>query len=198
MPEGPASDVTRLLVAWQHGHEDALERLIPLVYAELHRLAHGQMAGERAGQTLQTTALIHETYLRLVDGTQVAWKDRAHFFAVCARLMRRILVDRARARHAAKRGGAEGHVVFEDWSIGRPANDEEMLALDEVLGRLASSDPRRSRVVELRYFGGLTVVETAAVLGVSAETVTRDWKVARLWLLHELKGENGGARRDHE
>ena len=190
MSKSPPSGVTRLLVAWQHGHEDALERLIPLVYADLHRLAHAQMARERAGHTLQTTALVHETYLRLVDGNQVSWTDRAHFFAVCARLMRRILVDRARARHASKRGGAARHVAFEDWLVGRPPNDEELLALDEVLDRLAVNDRRRSRVVELRYFGGMTVEETAAVLDVSPETVTRDWKVARLWLLHELKGDN--------
>lgn len=190
MSESHPSDVTRLLVAWQHGHEDALERLIPLVYAELHRLAHAQMARERVGHTLQTTALVHETYLRLVDRNQVSWTDRAHFFAVCARLMRRILVDRARARHASKRGGAARHVAFEDWLVGRPPDDEELLALDEVLDRLALNDRRRSRVVELRYFGGMTVEETAAVLDVSPETVTRDWKVARLWLLHELRGDN--------
>jgi RNA polymerase sigma factor (TIGR02999 family) len=186
--ESPPCDVTRLLVAWQHGQADALEHLIPLVYAELHRIAHAQMAGERARHTLQTTALVHETYLRLVDGTKVSWKDRAHFFAVCARLMRRILVDYARARHASKRGGAITHVAFEDWLVGRPPDDEALLALDEVLGRLALTDQRRGRVVELRYFGGLTVEETAAVLDVSPETVNRDWKVARLWLLRELKG----------
>jgi RNA polymerase sigma factor (TIGR02999 family) len=180
--------VTRLLLAWQHGREDALDRLIPLVYAELHRLAHAQMSRERSGRTLQTTALVHETYLRLVDSSQVSFKDRAHFFAVCARLMRRILVDRARARHASKRGGAAPHVAFEDWLVGRQPHDEELLALDEVLDRLALNDRRKSRVVELRYFAGMTLEETAAVLDVSPETVTRDWKVARLWLLHELKG----------
>jgi RNA polymerase sigma factor (TIGR02999 family) len=188
VPESPSADVTRLLVAWQQGDADALQHLIPLVYAELRRLAHARVARERAGQTLQTTALVHETYLRLVDGKHVSWHDRAHFFAVCARLMRRILVDRARARRAAKRGGPAQHVTFEDWLAARPPTDEQMLALDEVLGRLAANDPRRGRVVELRYFGGMTVEETAAVLGVSAETVTRDWKVARLWLLHELRG----------
>ena len=191
MTESPPSDATQLLVAWQRGHKDALERLIPLVYAELHRLAHLQMSRERAGHSLQTTALVHETYLRLVDSQHVCWKDRAHFFAVCARMMRRILVDRARARRATKRGGAARHVTFEDWLVGRPASDEQLLALDEVLGRLATSDQRRSRVVELRYFGGMTVEETAVVLHVSPETVTRDWKVARLWLLHELRGHAG-------
>ncbi|MGE5815877.1 MAG: ECF-type sigma factor [Acidobacteriota bacterium] len=164
---GPeASDVTRLLVDWQNGNQEALERLLPLVYSELHRLARDRMAGERAGHTLQTTALVHETYLRLVDGAQVSWQGRAHFFAMCARLMRRILVDRARARRAAKRGGAFTHIALEDWAAGRPATDEETLALHEALGRLAAHDERRSRVVELRYFGGLTVQETAAALAI--------------------------------
>jgi len=184
----PAADVTQLLLAWRQGNTDALERLLPLVYDELHRLAHGRMRGEWAGQTLQTTALVHEAYVRLVDGTQVSWNNRTHFFAVCARLMRRILVDRARARHSDKRGGERRHVQFQDWLGAQPAKDAEMLALDEALNRLAASDPRRAKVVELRYFGGLTAEETAAALGISVETVARDWKVARLWLLHELKG----------
>jgi RNA polymerase sigma factor (TIGR02999 family) len=135
--------------------------------------------------------------LRLVNGTKVSWTDRAHFFAVCARLMRRILVDRARARHASKRGGATPRVAFEDWLLSRAPNDEELLALNEALDRLVLNDQRRSRVVELRYFGGMTVEETAAVLDVSPETVTRDWKVARLWLLHELKGDNPEQARGH-
>jgi len=183
----PSSEVTRLLVAWQQGREEALDRLIPVVYAELHRLARAQMAREHAGHTLQTTALVHETYLRLVDGAQVSWRDRVHFFAVCARLMRRILVDHARASHAAKRGGASPHLVFDDWLAGHPPADEQVLALNEVLGRLEAADQRRSKVVELRYFGGMSVSETAAILGVSPETVQRDWKVAKLWLLHELR-----------
>jgi RNA polymerase sigma-70 factor (ECF subfamily) len=185
--DSASSDVTQLLVAWQHGHEDALERLIPIVYAELRRLAHAHMAREHVGGTLQTTALVHETYLRLVDGARVSWKDRVHFFAVCARLMRRILVDRARARHASKRGGSARHVPFEEWLTGGAPTDDQVLELHEVLGRLAASDERRSKVVELRYFGGMTIDETAAVLGVSPETVGRDWQVAKLWLLHELK-----------
>jgi RNA polymerase sigma factor (TIGR02999 family) len=192
VPDCASSDVTRLLVAWQHGHEDALERLIPVVYSELRRLAHAHMAREQAGGTLRTTALIHETYLRLVDGGRVSWQDRAHFFAVCARLMRRILVDRARARHASKRGGCARHVPFEEWLTGGASTDEQVLAVHEVLGRLAASDPRRSKVVELRYFGGMTVEETAAVLGISPETVGRDWQVAKLWLLHELKRDAPG------
>jgi RNA polymerase sigma factor (TIGR02999 family) len=192
VPDCASSDVTRLLVAWQRGHEDALERLIPVVYSELRRLAHAHMAREGAGGTLQTTALIHETYLRLVDGARVSWKDRAHFFAVCARLMRRILVDRARARHASKRGGSARHVALEEWLAGGASTDEQVLAVHEVLGRLATSDARRSKVVELRYFGGMTVQETAAVLGISPETVGRDWQVAKLWLLHELKRDASG------
>ena len=188
MPTPPASDVTHLLLAWRQGDAGALDRLLPLVYAELRRLAHGRMRGERAGQTLQTTALVHEAYVRLVNGTRVPWNNRAHFFAVCARLMRRILVDRARARGADKRGFEARHVRFEDWRVGQPAKGAEILAVDEALTRLAASDPRRGKVVELRYFGGLTVEETAAALGISVETVARDWKVARLWLLHELRG----------
>lgn len=193
MSNGAPTDVTRLLLAWRQGNPGALEHLLPLVYDHLHRLAHGQIRREWAGQTLQTTALVHEAYLRLVDGTAIEWNNRAHFFAVCARLMRRILVDRARARACDKRGGDALRVEFEAWHSAEPARDAEILALDEALTRLAAADPRRSSVVELRYFGGLTVDETAAALGVSPETVARDWKVARLWLLHELKGTAGRA-----
>jgi len=187
----PAADVTGLLIAWRQGDADALERLLPLVYTELHRLAHGRIRGEWAGQTLQTTALVHEAYVRLVDGTQVSWTNRAHFFAVCARLMRRILVDRARARQSQKRGGKARHVEFQDWLGRQPAKDAQMLALDEALTRLSAGEPRPAKVVELRYFGGLTIEETAAALGLGRETVVRDWQVARLWLLHELKGGSG-------
>ncbi len=190
-PPAPG-DVTRLLLAWRQGDPDALERLFPLVYGELHRLAHGRIRGEWAGQTLQTTALVHEAYVRLVDGTQVSWNNRVHFFAVCARLMRRILVDRARARCSDKRGGGARQVEFQDWLGSQPANDVEMLALDEALSRLSASEPRPAKVVELRYFGGLTIEETAAALGVGRETVVRDWQVAKLWLLHELRASAGG------
>jgi RNA polymerase sigma-70 factor (ECF subfamily) len=184
----PAPDVTQLLLIWRQGDPDALDRLLPLVYAELHRIAHARMRAESPGcQTIQTTALVHEAYVRLVDGTRVAWQNRAHFYAVCARLMRRILVDRARARGSIKRGGEVRQIAFGEWQGAVPARDEELLALDEALGRLSKSDHRKGRVVEMRYFGGLTVEETAEALGVSPETVTRDWKVARLWLLHELK-----------
>ncbi len=194
MAEPRAADVTQLLLAWREGDSSALERLLPLVYTELHHLAHDRLRGEPAGDTLQTTALVHEAYLRLVDGTQVSWNNRAHFFAVCARLMRRILIDRARARRANKRGADAPHVRFEEWLGEGPARDAELLALDEALTRLAETDARRGKVVELRYFGGLTAEETAAALGISVETVTRDWKVARLWLYHELGGLTSGGR----
>lgn len=188
MPTRHPSDVTSLLLAWQQGHPEALDQLLPLVYAELHRLAHARMRGEPSAQTLQTTALVHEAYVRLVGGTNVSWNNRAHFFGVCARLMRQILVDRARARKAEKRGGESPRAELQDWQAAAPARDEEILALDEALTRLALQDPRRGKVVELRYFGGLTAEETAAVLDVSVETVVRDWKVARLWLRRELRG----------
>jgi RNA polymerase sigma factor (TIGR02999 family) len=181
------SDVTRLLLAWRGGDANALDRLLPLVYSELRRLAHGRMRAELPGcQTLQTTALVHEAYVRLVDGRGVPWQNRAHFFAVCARLMRRILVDRARARHAVKRGARAPVTPFEDWLGAVPVREEELLAVEEALARLARSDGRKAQVVELRYYGGMTVEETAVALGISPETVHRDWRVARLWLRHEL------------
>jgi RNA polymerase sigma factor (TIGR02999 family) len=188
----PGSDVTHLLLAWRQGDSEALERLLPLVYEELHRLAHRRIRAERPVQLLQTTSLVHEAYVRLVDGARVPWNGRVHFFAICARLMRRILIDRARMRLSEKHGGEAPHIPFEEWLCAQPAKDTELLALDEALRRLAADDPRRSEVVELRYFGGLTVEETAAVLGISPETVKRDWKVARLWLRHELKAGTSG------
>jgi RNA polymerase sigma factor (TIGR02999 family) len=184
----PAPDVTRLLLAWREGEGDALDRLLPVVYSELHRIAHARMQAEAPGcQTLQTTALVHEAYVRLIEGTQVAWQDRTHFYALCARLMRRILVDRARARCSLKRGGHVRQVAFGEWLGAVTAPDEDLLALDDALGRLAKADARKGEVVELRYFAGLTVEETAEVLGTSRDTVMRDWKVARLWLTRELK-----------
>jgi RNA polymerase sigma factor (TIGR02999 family) len=146
--------------------------------------------GDRV-QTLQTTALVHEVYVRLVDGARVDWHDRVHFYAVCARLMRRILVDRARARRAAKRGGGAVELCIDDGDAALPASQEDLLALDEALERLAHADPRKGRVVELRYFGGLSVEDTAAALGVSVETVKRDWKTARTWLRHDLRYRPG-------
>jgi RNA polymerase sigma factor (TIGR02999 family) len=187
MPSHRARDVTELLLAWNAGQSGALDRLVSLVYAELHRLAHRRMLGERPGHPLQTTALVHEAYLRLVDGSRIPWQNRAQFFAVAAQVMRRILVDAARARGARKRGGGLPHVSLADVPSLPSAGATDLIALDEALDALATLDPRKARVVELRYFAGLGVDETAEVLRVSPDTVTRDWKMARLWLLRELK-----------
>jgi RNA polymerase sigma factor (TIGR02999 family) len=182
------SDVTSLLAAWSEGDEAALARLVPQVYAELHRLAHHYMRAERPGHTLQTTALVNEAYLRLVDTKRIRWESRAHFLGVAAQAMRRILVDAARGHGAQKRGGAALHVTLDGVAVPAPQRDDALVALDEALTALAAVDARKSRVVELRYFGGLTVAETAAVLHVSPETVQRDWHVAKAWLLRELSG----------
>lgn len=182
-------EVTRLLQAWGSGDDNALERLMPLVYNELHRLAHRYMAGEQPGQTLQTTALVHEVYLRLVDVNNINWQDRAHFYAICARLMRRILIDFARSRNYQKRGGHSPHIELEEAVTVSAVVGSELLAVDEALKELAKLDQRKSEVVELRFFGGLTVEEVAAALKVSPETVMRDWKLAKAWLLRELGHE---------
>jgi RNA polymerase sigma-70 factor (ECF subfamily) len=182
-------EVTRLLQAWGAGDEGALERLMPLVYKELHRLAHHYMAGEQPGQTLQTTALVHEVYLRLVDVNHINWQDRAHFYAICARLMRRILIDFARSRNYQKRGAQFPHIQLEEAATVSAVAGAELLAVDEALKQLAKFDQRKSEVVELRFFGGLTVEEVAAALKVSPETVMRDWKLAKAWLLRELSHE---------
>jgi len=182
-----SSEVTSLLRAWGRGDEEALQKLMPLVYEQLHVAARRYMAGERHGHTLQTTALIHETYLRLVDVRQVKWQDRAHFLAICAQLMRRILIDFARSRGYKKRGGAAPHVNFDQAVLVTAQPDANLVALSEALDRLALIDPRKSRVVELRFFGGLGVKEAAEVMKVSADTVIRDWKVAKVWLLRELR-----------
>jgi RNA polymerase sigma factor (TIGR02999 family) len=182
------AQVTRLLLAWNQGDDAALEELLPIVYAELRRLARGYMARERHGHTLQPTALINELYLRLVDVRQVQWQNRAQFVAVCARLMRRVLVDAARSRGSTKRGGQARQIPFDERLAPRGGRQDELLALDEALNRLAETRPRRSQVVELRVFGGLTVEESAEVLHVSAETVMRDWRFAKAWLTRELKG----------
>ena len=187
MPAPPAHDVTRLLVAWPEGNKAAFEQLVPLVYAELREVAHGRMRDERPDHVLQTTALINEAYLRLIDINRVRWESRAHFFAISARIMRRILVDAARERDARKRGGEISHVVFDEALMLAPERDTDLVALDAALEALANADPRKSQVVELRYFGGLSVQETAEVLGVSVETVARDWRLATLWLLRELE-----------
>lgn len=180
--------VTELLLAWRQGEESALEKLTPLVYEQLRRLAHRYMRGERAAHTLQATALVNEAYLRLIDGHQVKWQDRAHFFAVSARLMRRILVDWARTRQSQKRGGEPQQVTLDEALMVARGHGEDLLALDEALEKLAIVDVRKSQVVEMRYFGGLSVEETAAVLKVSLDTVLRDWRLAKLWLLQELSG----------
>jgi RNA polymerase sigma factor (TIGR02999 family) len=187
MPLPPTPEITQLLQAWRAGDDGALDRLTPLVYGELHRLAHAQMRQEQPGHHLQTTVLVHETFLRLVDARRVDWQDRAHFFALCARAMRQILVDAARARGALKRGGAELNVAFDERLAVSPARDPDLLALDEALTQLSNADPRQGQVVELRYFGGLSVEETAEVLGVSPQTVMRDWKLAKLWLVRALR-----------
>ena len=186
----PAShDVTQLLLAWSEGDHGALEQLMPLVYAELRRLAKRYMRNERAGHTLQTTALIHEAYLRLIDARHVRWQNRAHFFAIAARLMRQILVDFARERGYQKRGGGARKVSLEEAPAIGQGRDEALVAVDEALSALAGIDIRKSHVVELRYFGGLSVEETAEALKVSPETVRRDWRLARSWLLRKLSGE---------
>lgn len=182
-----AHDVTRLLRAWSEGDEEALDRLIPLVHAELHRRARRYMRHERAGHTLQTTALLHEAYLRLVDTKGIRWESRGHFFAIAARVMRRILVDFARERGFQKRGGATRRVSFDEvLALGREP-DWDILALDEALVALAAMDPRKARVVELRFFGGLSVEEAARVLEVSPDTVRRDFRLAKAWLLRRLE-----------
>ena len=186
----PASEgqVTQLLDRWRSGDDEALDRLIPLVHEELKRVARHHMRSERAGHTLQPTALINEAYLRLIGLTNVAWDGRSHFFAVSAGIMRRILIDHARKRQAAKRGGNQAQVpIDESLSLFAPERSEELLALDDALTRLAKLDPRQTQVVELRYFAGLTVDETAAVLGISPKTVKRDWAVARAWLRAEIR-----------
>ena len=185
---GPASAVTELLVAWSGGDDSALQQLMPLVHAELYRLARREMRGERQGHTLQTTALVNEAYLRLVDMSGVTWNDRAHFFAMSARLMRRILVDHARARLYLKRGGGAAVVSFDEGLTVCPEPGTDLVALDDALQALAAVDARKSQVVELRFFGGLSVDETAAALDVSTGTVLRDWRLAKAWLLRQLDG----------
>jgi len=181
-----SQNITKLLLDWRNGDSEALDRLMPLVYEELRRMANNYMRNERRGHTLQTSALVNEAYLRLVDHENIAWQNRAHFFGVAAQAMRRILVDHARTRNYQKRGGAAQQVSLDDAAMladGRPA---ELIALDEALDELAKIDPRKSRVVELRYFGGLNIEETAEALGVSIPTVVRDWNTAKVWLMREM------------
>lgn len=181
-------EVTQLLRAWSEGDSCALERLTPLVYEELHRRAHRHMAREQPGHALQTTALINEVYLRLVDFRDVRWQDRAHFLAVCARLMRRILTDAARSRRFLKRGGGVHPLSLEETLVVSREPRADLVALDDALNGLAAVDQRKSQVVELLFFGGLSVEETAEVLRVSRQTVLRDWGLAKVWLLRELSG----------
>jgi RNA polymerase sigma-70 factor (ECF subfamily) len=181
------SEITTLLIDWSKGDKSALDRLFPLVERELHRLAHSYMRREDPDHTLQTTALINETYLRLIDQNKVQWQNRAHFFGIAAQIMRRILLNYARDHHRKKRGGHAVQVSLSDVAIMSEAKSSELIALDEALEKLALVDDRKSRVVELRYFGGLSVDETAEVLGVSTVTVNRDWKMARAWLSREIR-----------
>lgn len=184
-------DVTELLQQWSEGRQEALDRLVPAVYSELRRLAASYLRREGREHTLQATALVHEAFLKLVDQRAVRWQNRAHFFGIAAQLMRRILVDYARERSAAKRGGGERHLSLDEALVMAAARDVDLLALDELLTRLAVVDPQQSRIVELRFFGGLTMEETAEVLQISPATVGRDWTVAKAWLLAGLRGRDG-------
>ena len=181
--------VTELLQAWSEGDDVALEQLTPLVEEELRRLARAYMRRERPGHTLQTTALVNEAFLRLTDARRVRWQDRAHFLGISARLMRRVLVDHARSRAYRKRGGGAKRVTLDERLVGSPEPGLDLVALDRALTALAAVDARKGRVIELRYFGGFSVEETAEVLGVSSDTVKRDWRLAKLWLLRELAGD---------
>jgi RNA polymerase sigma factor (TIGR02999 family) len=192
--------ITQLLLAWQAGDRQALDRLVPVVYEELSRLAHRSMRRERPGHLLQTTALVNEVYLNLVDARNLMWRDRVHFFAICAKLMREILVHYARARDARKRGGNLRRISLDDSLLSAPARGTELLDLDDALTALNSFNERKARVVELRFFGGLTLEETAEVLNVSIDTVARDWDFARTWLYRRMTraraGTASGARAD--
>ena len=194
-PDSPSgTDVSVLLRAWSGGDQTALERLTPIVYRQLHRLAGRYMRRERPGHSLQTTALVNEAYMRLVGYTRMRWQDRAHFFAVAAQVMRRILVEHAR-RHNLKRGGDVPHVALDEAALVGADADVDLVALDDAMTALARVDPRKMQVVEMRFFGGLSVEETAEVLGISPVTVKRDWRVAKAWLYRELAdGTTDGPR----
>jgi RNA polymerase sigma factor (TIGR02999 family) len=196
MPASNPQDVTQLLLAWNDGDQAALDQLMPIVYDELHRVARRHLRRERAAASVQTTALVHEVYLRLVDVRRVEWQGRAHFFAIAARVIRQILVDLARQRGYKKRGGGVRHVELDESRVGGEQPDEDLAALDEALQALAELDQRKSQVVELRFFGGLTEKEIAEVLDVSPETVKRDWRFSRAWLkayLSEDRSHDSGA-----
>ena len=183
------NDATELLIDWGNGDQEALNKLMPLVYDELRRLASRHLRNERAGHTLQTTALVHEAYLKLVDQTHTSWQSRVHFFAAAAQVMRHILVDYARNRRAFKRGGDYSRLSLDEALISDKEKDPDLLALNEALNGLAAIDPQQSHVVELRVFGGLTVEETAEALGISPRTVKREWSMAKAWLLKQMKNQ---------
>ncbi|MBX7171613.1 MAG: sigma-70 family RNA polymerase sigma factor [Pyrinomonadaceae bacterium] len=185
----PEKEVTRLLEAWSHGNQEALDQLMPLVYEELRQMAKNYMNSQSSGHTLQTTALIHEAYLKLADQREKRWQNRAHFFAVAAQAMRHILVDHARSHQTQKRGGETQIISLEEAAIISKERANELVALDEALKNLSALDERKGQVVELRYFGGLSVEETAEVLKISEGTVLRDWRFAKTWLLRELSGQ---------
>ena len=189
-PSPPLQEVTQLLVDWGNGNQAALDQLIPLVYTELRQLARRYMRRERPGHTMQTTALIHEAYLRLVDQNRVRWQHQAHSLGIAARLMRQILIEHARSRTRAKRGGGVGTISLDEAAIVSQARATELLALDDALERLATIDPRKSQVVELRFFGGLSVEEAAQVLNIAPNTVLRDWRMAKAWLRREISHES--------
>jgi len=183
------NEITRLLKAWGGGDEAALERLAPMVYQELHRMARRYMNREAPGNTLQTTALVNEAYLRLAGAGDVDWQDRAHFFAISAQMMRRILVDAARARRSEKRGGPAAQLNFDQVPDVAPSRGRDLIALDDALNELAKLDPRKVRVIEMRFFGGLSVDQTAEILKISPQSVMRDWKLAKAWLTREISGK---------
>ena len=194
MPELPASpDLTRLLIEWEHGSQEALDQLMPLVYDELRVIARRHLSHEAGGHTLQSTALVHEAYLKLVRQRDVRWQNRAHFFGIAAQLMRRILVDHARRRNRLKRGGLQTRLSVEEVMSPEQTVDVDLLRLDDALAALAGLDPRQARIVELRFFGGLTIDETAKVLNSSSGTVKREWSSARAWLFRELHRRESGS-----
>ena len=195
--QAPGGNITLLLRAWSEGDQTALERLTPIVYKELHRLARRYMKGERPGHSLQTTALVNEAYMRLVDYKRMQWQNRVHFFAVSAQLLRRILVEHARRRNL-KRGAGIRHVPLDEVAVTGAGRSADLVALDDAMNALARLDPRKERVVEMRFFGGLSVEETAEVLKVSSVTVMRDWNTAKAWLYRELAGKKSNGLRSME
>lgn len=192
MRPSPPTDVTDLLAAWGDGRQEAFDRLLPLVYEELRRLAHGRLRHERAQHTLQTTALVHEAYLRLVDQKRAGWESRGQFLAIAAKMMRRILVDYARRRQGKKRGGEVPRVALVEECVADDPPAQEVLVLDDALEALSAFDPRKAKMVELRFFGGLSIDETAEALGVSPGTVMRDWTLTKAWLQREILGTPTG------